>query len=418
MSTILDMETEWGQGQMGEVVVIGAGPTGLVAAIRLAERGICVTIVDAATEPAQESRAALIHAASIEVLDRIGVGDALLGRARHIDAITISDGPRMLGRVPFQSLRSQFPFALGLPQSETEALLIDRLEQLGVVVQRGHKVTTVTQDSDGCEVTGTDVDTGAPWTRHCRYVIAADGNHSVIREQLGIEFLGDRYAEDFVLADVALHPQPTPPEEARLCVSPEGVTVLGLFPSGRYRIIATSIRGRSTPASPDRDYLDELLSTRGIDARTADDPVWSSRFRISHQVASRFRIGNVALCGDAAHVHSPAAGQGMNTGIADAYDLAERIADACHGDESGLDCYEQERRPIALDVIRFTDRMTTMALARSPLIRVLRNTALRLATRIPPIRHRIVTWVSGIERSPLRHSSASTRAERWKVSRE
>lgn len=395
------METTGEPGVPAEVAVVGAGPSGLVAAIRLAERGIHVILVDGARGPAQESRAALIHAASIEILDRIGIGDALLDQGRRIDAVTIADGHRVLGRVPFSGLNSRFPFALGLPQSDTEKLLIGRLEQLGITVQRGRRVTAVVQNEDGCELSGIDTETNEPWTALCRYVIAADGKNSVIREQIGIEFPGGNYEDDFVLADVGLSPMPTPSNEARLCVSPHGVTVLGMFPTGRYRIIATSIRNRSTPKTPGRDYTDELLAERGIDARTDAEPVWSSRFRIAHGVASGFRVGKVALCGDAAHVHSPAAGQGMNTGIADAYDLAERIADACHGDESGLGRYEQERRPIALAVIRFTDRMTTMALARSPFIRVFRNTLLRPATRIPSVRQRIVTWISGIERSPL-----------------
>lgn len=384
-----------------DVAIVGAGPSGLVAAIRLAELGIRVAIVDAAPAPAMESRAVLIHAASIEILDRLGLGQQLLERSRRVEAITITDGPRLLARLLFDGLDSRFPFALGLPQSDTEELLIERLERLGVAVMRRRRATAVTQDGDGCLLTGIDEGAQEPWAAHCRYVIGADGKNSVIRDLIGLGFPGDAYAADFVLADVGLTPNPTPVDEARICLATQGVTVLGLLPSGRYRVIATSIRGRDTPPAPDRAYLDELLDTHRVGARTRESPVWSSRFRIAHQVADAFRVGRIVLCGDAAHVHSPAAGQGMNTGIADAYDLAGRIAHACSGDQSGLDEYEAVRRPAALQVIRFTDRMTRMGLARTPIMRGVRNVAIRIFSRLPPVRRRIVTWISGIERSPL-----------------
>src|SRR5262249_40291438 len=137
----------------------------------------------------------------------------------------------------------------------------------------------------------------------------------------------------------------------------------------------------------------------------AADPVWSSRFRVAHRVAGRFRAGGVFVCGDAAHVHPPAAGQGMNTGIADAYDLATRPAAGLtrQAGQAVLDGYERDRRPAALEVIPFTDRMTQMAMLRSPIARPLRDTALAVASRVPALRNLITLWVTGLERSPLRH---------------
>src|SRR5262249_6410083 len=158
------------------------------------------------------------------------------------------------------------------------------------------------------------------------------------------------------------------------------------------------------PDPPGRTFIDAILRERGV-GQLAAYPVWSSWFRVAHRVADRFRAGGVFVCGDAAHVHSPAAGQGMNTGIADAYDLATRPPAVLTGPagEAGRDRYDRARRPAALEVVTFTDRMTTMATVRSPAARRLRDTALAAASLVPAIRNLITLWVSGLKRSPLRH---------------
>ncbi|GLY95155.1 FAD-dependent monooxygenase [Actinoplanes sp. NBRC 103695] len=171
--------------------------------------------------------------------------------------------------------------------------------------------------------------------------------------------------------------------------------MLGLLPSGNHRIVAT-VAGEA-PEAPDRAFVDGLLRARGIPFRTAAEPAWSSRFRIHHRVADRFRVGKVFLAGDAAHVHSPAAGQGMNTGIADAYDLATKLASG-----ADLDSYARVRRETALEVVRFTDRMTRMAQLSNPAARAVRRAVAGTAGRLHPVRNRIATWVTGLERSPLR----------------
>jgi 2-polyprenyl-6-methoxyphenol hydroxylase-like FAD-dependent oxidoreductase len=187
-------------------------------------------------------------------------------------------------------------------------------------------------------------------------------------------------------------------------LSPQGVAVLGRLPSGNHRIIATVDADADVPEAPDRAYVDALLGGRGVAARTAAEPVWSSRFRIHHRVADRFRVGAVFLAGDAAHIHSPAAGQGMNTGIADAYDLATRLAAVVAGaaPESTLDAYAERRRAAALEVLRFTDRMTKVAMLRNPVARLARLAVARTVGRLGPVQRRIALWVTGLERSPLR----------------
>ncbi|MFP3466755.1 FAD-dependent oxidoreductase [Leifsonia sp. SIMBA_070] len=384
-----------------DVLIVGAGPSGLVAAIRLLERGLTVEIVDAAPHQAEESRAALMHAATVEILAGMGLASQLLSRGQRIDAITLADGARPLARITLGELDTPYPFALGIPQDVTEAILVGRLAELGLRVTRGIHIETVTQDTGRCRVEGRRTADDEPWTGVARYVVGADGKNSTVREQAGIPYDGAPYEDDFILADVELAPPPSRDTEARIGFSPEGVTVIGRLPSGRYRIVASVPREPEAPRHPDRSYLDRLLASRGIPTSTAGEPVWSSRFRISHHVARRFRAGPIVLCGDAAHVHSPAAGQGMNTGIADAYELADRIASAASGDVTALDAYDRIRRRAAAEVVRLTDRITRVALVRSRTLRATRDAVIPVVAGIPPVGRGIARAVSGLGRSPL-----------------
>jgi 2-polyprenyl-6-methoxyphenol hydroxylase-like FAD-dependent oxidoreductase len=172
---------------------------------------------------------------------------------------------------------------------------------------------------------------GTPFAVTARFVAGADGAHSTIRSAMGLDFPGETYQQQFLLADIALTGQPCADNEAVICTSPRGVVVVGRMPNGTYRIVATMPPGARVPQHPDRAQIGRLLTERGIDAEPAADPVWASRFRVHHRAAARFRRGGLLLCGDAAHIHSPAAGQGMNTGMADAYDLAGRLAAVTSG---------------------------------------------------------------------------------------
>jgi 2-polyprenyl-6-methoxyphenol hydroxylase-like FAD-dependent oxidoreductase len=384
-----------------DVLVVGAGPSGLVAAVRLRELGFSVRIVDAAAAPARESRATLMHAATVEIMTRIGIERPLLGRSARIASISLADDDRVLARMRFADLGGAHPFALSIPQNVTEGLLITRLAELGVQVERGVQIEGLARQGQRLAATGRSLRDDASWTATSKYLVGADGAHSTVRGLAGIPFDGAPYDEDFVLADVQLAPPPVPPDEARIVLSPHGVTVLGRLPSGRYRIVATAPRGVEPPRTPDREFLDELLRARGIRTRTVSAPEWSSRFRIGHRVARRLRAGRILLCGDAAHVHSPAAGQGMNTGIADAYDLAESIAADTAGDATALDRYERRRLRAARQVVGLTGRITRVALVRGRLGRVLRDSALRVLMRVPRVRRALIRSISGLDRSPL-----------------
>jgi 2-polyprenyl-6-methoxyphenol hydroxylase-like FAD-dependent oxidoreductase len=389
-----------------DVLIVGAGPTGLTAAVRLAQLGIAYVVLDAAAAPTSTSKAALVHASSLELLSEVGVADDLVAAGRLIRRIVMLDRGRPLVRVDLTKLPCEYPFALGVPQSTTEELLLRRLGGLGGSVRRRHRVDSVRVSGDGHTVTGTVESPGepAPFEIRARYVIGADGSHSAVRSAIGLEFPGETYPSQFVLADIALTRPPGAADEATINLSRQGVTVIGQLPSGNHRVIATVAADTDVPATPDRAFVDAILRDRGVGVRSVADPQWSSRFRVHHRVADRFRVGGVFLAGDAAHVHSPAAGQGMNTGIADAFDLATRLAAVLAGqaDESTLDTYERMRRAAALEVLRFTDRMTRMAMLSSPVARSARRVAAGTVGRFGPVQRRLAMWVTGLERSPLR----------------
>jgi 2-polyprenyl-6-methoxyphenol hydroxylase-like FAD-dependent oxidoreductase len=392
-----------------DVLVVGAGPTGLMAATVLVRQGVSCITVDAAAGPTVTSKAALVHASTLELFAEVGVIDEIVSAGVRIHRIVVRDGERILTRIALDGLPSRYPFALGLPQSTTEQVLLRRLAELRGSVRRCHRVVSIESDGDGYLVAGFDhSDPGpdggqaVPFTIRARYVVGADGAHSAVREAVGIAFPGDTYASQFVLADVGLA-DAGDAEQATISLSPLGVTVIGLLPGGNHRIVAT-VDTEEVPACPDRTFLDALLRDRGLTARPTAEPAWSSRFRVHHRVAEHFRLHGVFLAGDAAHVHSPAAGQGMNTGIADAYDLATRLAATLAGaDPTVLDGYETNRRSAALEVLRFTHRMTRIAQLRSPAARLSRRILAGTIGRLGPVQRRITMWISGLERSPLRH---------------
>ncbi|WP_433499271.1 FAD-dependent oxidoreductase [Sphaerimonospora sp. CA-214678] len=369
-----------------DVLVVGAGPTGLTTAISLAGRGLDVIVADDQAEGANTSRAAVVHARTLEVLEPLGVSERLVAQGLHAPRFTIRDRNGILVSVRFDTLPTPYPYSLMISQAATERELLRRLVELGGHVARPSTLVKLDQDGDGVTAM---FDDGSEIS--AKYLVGADGMHSTVRGQVGIDFDGGQHAESFSLTDVRLS-DGMPADEVRLYFAPEGTMVVAPLPDGIFRIVAAL---DEAPAEPDIAFVQALLDSRGPSrgGPAVREVLWGSRFRVHHRVADTYRMGRVLLAGDAAHVHSPAGGQGMNTGILDAVALGGALAAALDGDETALDSYEKSRRPAAVKVVSLADRLTRLATVRKG-IRPLRNLALRAAS---PVLRRELAWrLSGL----------------------
>jgi 2-polyprenyl-6-methoxyphenol hydroxylase-like FAD-dependent oxidoreductase len=300
-----------------------------------------------------------------------------------------------------------------LPQDETEHLLREALGRQGGAILWGHKVTHISQDTNGVEIVVRSAQRNE--RLRARFLIGCDGAHSTVREILGMRFEGATYPQSFVLADVRMD-WGLPDDEVQLFFSPEGLVVVAPLPHGRHRVVATV---DEAPPEPSLTDVQALLDARGprVPRPLVEEVVWSSRFRVHHRVAAAFREGAIFLCGDAAHVHSPAGGQGMNTGIQDAANLAWKLALVIRGYASGklLDSYERERKQVAREVVATTDRITRLATMRSPFARRIRNVLLSGAGRSGRLAGRLARNLAEIDITYRNGWSAegSGAVERW-----
>jgi len=377
-----------------DVLIAGAGPAGLTLAAELMRQGVKTGIVDRQAEGANTSRAAVVHARTLEVLEPLGVSQEIIQQGIKVPTFRVRDRDRALITIDFTGIPSAYPFTLMCPQNTTERILLRRLEALGGNVARPSEF--IGSNWDGTHVNAQISGNGVTSTVKARWLVGCDGMHSVVREQAGIPFTGSEYEESFVLADVHMD-WPLSREEVSLFFSPDGLVVVAPLPEERFRIVATA---DAAPESPTAEFVQSLLNERGPLSATARirDVVWSSRFRIHHRVSESPRKGRVLLCGDAAHVHSPAGGQGMNTGIQDSVSLANVLVKTLEdGQDARLDLWASERHQVAADVVALTDRMTRMATLKSGVGRAFRNAGMTIAGRLPPVRAAIARKLAELD---------------------
>ncbi|GAA2280203.1 FAD-dependent monooxygenase [Streptomyces hawaiiensis] len=366
-----------------DVLVVGAGPTGLALATQLRAYGTPFRIVDRSLDRARESRAPAIQPRTLEMLSAFGVADDLVGRGNAAVGLHLHL-PRRVLRVPLFDVGcddTPYPFLLFLPQSETEATLTAHLAARDVRVERGTELLGAEPGGEHvtCRLRHRD---GTEETVRARYVVGCDGAHSTVRSQAGIGFEGYAYPQTFLLAD--LEADGLEPGAAHTYMTAAGL--LFFFPLGTpatWRMIAMQPPG----APGDKvtlDLLQRIADDWTPDRLSLRDPVWMTSFRIHNRGAAHYRRGPFFLAGDAAHIHSPAGGQGMNTGIQDALNLGWKLAHVCRGaaPEDLLETYEAERAPVGHSVRRLTDRAFTAGTSSHPALRSART---RLAPHVAPL---------------------------------
>jgi 2-polyprenyl-6-methoxyphenol hydroxylase-like FAD-dependent oxidoreductase len=369
-----------------DVLVVGAGPTGLTLALQLAAFGVRARIIDRGSDRVHESRALAIQPRTLEVLAGCGVTDDLVAAGNPAVQLCLHTrrGER---RVPLFDLGlpdTAYPYLLFLSQAETERILDDHLARTGVAVERHVELVDLGEDGDHVLATlrrGDRPEEVVP----ARYVVGCDGAHSAVRTLSGIGFVGGDYPQTFVLADAEA--DGIAPGAAHVFLSDPGM--LFFFPlasPATWRLLAMRPPGDATAvdAPVTLGQVQALADTYTGGAVQVRDPVWMTTFRLHHRAAARYRAGRIFLAGDAAHIHSPAGAQGMNTGIQDSVNLAWKLAHTLrdHADRALLDSYEPERAPVGTMVVRFTDRAFSIATSTNPLIRLART---RAAPRLLPI---------------------------------
>jgi 2-polyprenyl-6-methoxyphenol hydroxylase-like FAD-dependent oxidoreductase len=399
------------------VLIVGAGPTGMMAALELSRLGIPIRVIEKAPgspqagAPREKSRAIGVQARTLELLEMRGLSQELVHRGHPTPGGGIYAGNKRLFRLDFSRIDSRYPYSLLVSQTVTEQVLRDAVEAQGVVIERGVELVGFAQDALAPDpnpvkvvlrhVDGRLEQTQAPW------LIDAEGAHSTVRTMLDLPFEGRTLEETYALADV-LADGDLGDEDFYIFTTPRGP--LGMYPlgRGRFRLVATVApsKARTGPA-PTVEELQAIYDARSPVPARLSDMSWGSWFRIHSRMVPHLRAGRVLLGGDAAHIHSPAGGLGMNTGIQDMINLGWKLALVMRGQapEALLDSYEQERLPVIRRVVRMTESFSEVTRMRGSLARtLLRSLVLRLVGA-RPLRESLVLRMSqlavGYRPSPL-----------------
>jgi 2-polyprenyl-6-methoxyphenol hydroxylase-like FAD-dependent oxidoreductase len=393
-----------------DVLVAGAGPTGLLLAGDLARAGVRCAILERRTEESNLTRAFAVHARTLEILDARGVADQLTATGAHVSTL------RIFGRLRVQlsGLPTRYPYVLVTPQYNTEQVLEQRARRLGVRIVRGAEVVGMRQDASGVEVDVRD-SRGAVSPRTAAYVVGADGVRSRVRAELGLAFPGRSAVMSVILADVRLAEQP--PDVLTVNAVGDGFAFIAPFGDGWFRVIAWNRRRQLPDTAPVElaEIREIVRSALGTDYGM-HSPRWMSRFHSDERQVESYRVGRVFLAGDAAHVHSPAGGQGMNTGLQDAANLGWKLAAAIQGWAPHwlLDSYHTERHPVGQAVLQGSGALLRLALAQSTTARVARGVLANGLGRVgwvPPRASRVVSGLAVRYPAPAgQHRLVGTRA--------
>jgi 2-polyprenyl-6-methoxyphenol hydroxylase-like FAD-dependent oxidoreductase len=361
------------------VLVVGAGPVGLSLACELARRAVPVRIIDKLSAPTAESRAAVVHARTLEAFSRMGVVDEIIAAGQRTTGLQMYADRVSLGKFALDTVDSPYPFSVTLPQDETERILTARLAGLGVAVERERELAGFEQDATGVRAhltSGGEI--------RSDWIAGTDGSHSTVRGALGLSLEGSFKGETFLLGDVEADHHLDRSTMHTFFTADAGPLMVFPMLGRRLRLIGQL----DAPAPPTLEELQAIVDHRTAGFRL-ESARWLTLFEIHHAQVPHYRVGRGFVAGDAAHVHSPAGGQGMNTGIQDAFNLGWKLAEAATEGPSPvlLDSYNAERHPVAAQVIKVTTATTDAGTATNPLIRRLRNRAVRVASGLSPVAH-------------------------------
>lgn len=378
-----------------DVLIVGAGPTGLLLASVLARYGVTLRLIDKNPYPSRTSKALTVFARTLEIFDQLGIAETAISRGRKLSEFQMYANGKPLAQMSLTDIDSCFPFVLCLPQSETEHLLETSLETFGVRVERSLTFTGLTQDDQGVTATLCRAD-GQSETCETKWLIGCDGARSTVREVTGLTQPSTSLDTTIDLADVQLD-WALPPDQFRIFYAEDGVVGVVPLPQVNYWRLIVSLPPDTEPsAAPNIDFLEQVMIQRSHHTVHLSHPIWTSRFSIRQRMVESVRNQRVLVAGDALSSHSPLGGQGMNAGLQDAYNLAWKLALVIQNkaSEELLDSYEAERKPVSKALLSTTGRATRIMLIQNPILQHLRHTALRFGSRFNVVQHRIANLLS------------------------
>ena len=374
-----------------DVLIVGAGPVGLFLANECARRGMRHRLVEERARQSEHSKALAIFPRTLEIFDMAGIAAPFLEAANRVTSVAVRTRERTLARMQFAPKQTPYAFVAMVPQDVTEKLLASELRHRGGTVE--YETRFLSAERDGESIRATLDRKGEPIEIRASFVVGCDGAHSAVRHLLNIPFEGAAYKDTFVLADVETN-DAFPASELELCPSEFGPVAIFPMSATRRRIVASidKVEGE-TPSLP---LVRRILAERapaGIEARSLG---WSSYFRIHHRHVARLRVGRFFIAGDAAHIHSPFGGQGMNTGLHDVWNLAWKLDLflSGRGNDALLDSYGAERLPVIAQVIEITHLLTRVLGTPNRFAQALRDAVIPMVSRLAPFQHAFVQRLS------------------------
>jgi len=374
-----------------DILIVGAGPVGLFLANECARRGLRFRIIEAQASQSEHSKALAIFPRTLEIFDMAGLVRPFLEAANRVTSVQVVTATKTLAHMPFQPGETPYPFVAMVPQDVTEKLLVQELQRRGGYVE--YETSFISAIQHDHHVSATLENAGRRLEVTAKFVVGCDGAHSAVRHLLNLPFEGAEYNDTFLLADVQTN-DVLPADQLQLCPSEFGPVAIFPMSATRRRIVATIEQADGDV--PSLDLVQRILRQRGPAGFAVHALTWSTYFRIHHRQVAKLRVGRMFVAGDAAHIHSPFGGQGMNTGLHDIWNLIWKLDLALHGHENEalLNSYTAERRPVIKQVIETTHLLTKAMGTPNKFAQAMRDMVIPMVSRLAPFQHAFVQRLS------------------------